>query len=203
MLDILSDNVYYMIIQKDRRESKMKKAAVLMIGLFMLLSLTACSGQAQSEEPLPAADTQQTETAVTPGDTAGIIPEDTSAEDTSAEDQDFYMVATSYSKKEVEDFAAEVRGSILAKDWKALSEKMYFPVYVSGEEVKTAGDFLDLMNSTEISDTFFKAVESETCKDMSANSHGIMFGDGEVWIAEYREDINAEKGELYVIALNL
>ena len=80
---------------------------------------------------------------------------------------------------------------------------MSFPVYVSGEEVKSAEDFVRLMNETDVSEDFFKAVETEKCVDMFANSHGIMFGSGEVWIAEYLDSIDEEKGTLYVIALNL
>lgn len=181
----------------------MKRILLVLMAVVMLLSLTACSGKDAADAPAEQAAqplTSDTSAAGEPEAEDAAVQED--ASDDKDADSDYYMVATSYSRREVEDFAASAREMILAKDWEALSGIMYFPSYVSGEEIATAEDFLKLMETKTVPDKFYEAVKAETCEHMSANSHGIMFGEGEVWIAEYLDDVSDEHGTLYVITLN-
>ncbi len=187
----------------------MKKLICAIMALCLLVSLVACAAgntdtgatqPAQTEATTPAAETPEETPADESSEEEAPAPEDTAAED---ENADFYVVATSYSKKDVEAYAAEVRKEILDKDWKALSDKVAYPITVKEKELNTADDFVAFMNEQELTDEFVKAIENETCSEMFCNSHGIMFSDGEVWFAEILPDTNAEQGELKIIGINL
>ena len=182
----------------------MKKVIMLIVAACIALSLAACAAKPDAQTEVPADE---------PVQTAQIQEDEAPADETpSAEEQpagpvsddpDYYIVATNYSKNEVEEFAAKVREAILGRDWQTLSTMVYYPITVDETELKNADEFVSFMSAADISDDYYEAVRAESCVDMFANSHGIMFGDGEVWIAEYLEDISDEKGQLYVIALNL
>lgn len=96
--------------------------------------------------------------------------------------ENFYGVCTSYSKEEVEDFAKNVRQLVLARDWEKVGKLISYPIEVggwtfdSGEEF-AKGEFEDCLD-----ESFFAAIEQETCEEMFCNWEGIMMGDGQIWI---------------------
>ena len=118
------------------------------------------------------------------------------------ENAQFYSVCTNLSKSEVELFAETVREMILAKDWKALSECISYPITMGEITYEDPIAFLSAPFDTQLNADAITVLEQETCTDMFCNYAGIMMGNGEVWMAEVlNEDFTSEG--LKVIALHI
>lgn len=115
--------------------------------------------------------------------------------------EDYYSVATSLPASEVEQFALEIKNDILAGDWKSLSEKVSYPITISGVYVADIAAFQKLDFDEMINQEFVNAIDAESCRQMFFNYQGIMMGEtGQVWIAGV--DNGVGQWELKVIALN-
>ena len=115
--------------------------------------------------------------------------------------EDYYAMVTSASAKEVEHFAAGIKEDILLKDWKSLSEKLAYPIWIGDKAINSSKEFNDLDIDGMLSQEFVNAIDAESCREMFFNYQGIMMGaTGQVWIASV--DTGAGQWELKVIALN-
>ena len=111
-------------------------------------------------------------------------------------ERNFYSSLTSMSKAEVECFALEVRASILARNWQAFAQCVYFPVMLNGEECPNTSALIAIAPELLTEDNFVKALVSETCEDMFFNYAGIIMADGCLHLGE------GEGGGLRVTAIN-
>ena len=110
--------------------------------------------------------------------------------------EDYYAAATGMEASEVEAFAKTVRHNILEENWKALSEKIRYPISIQEQKVEDPWSFSEWMKDISLGEDFMKAVSSESCTGLFCNWQGICMGDGQVWI-------NEVGGELKVTAFNV
>ena len=126
-----------------------------------------------------------------------VVPSFESSETGSEEiPEDYYAVATRMAASEVEAFAKIVRHNILEENWKALSDKIQYPISIQGLKVEDPWSFSEWMKDISLGENFMKAVSNESCTGMFCNWQGICMGDGQVWI-------NEVGGELKVTAFNM
>lgn len=117
-------------------------------------------------------------------------------------DEAFYNLATDIPAAEVEAFAKQVKEHLLSQDWKALSEKLSYPITIDGETYQTKEEFLTADFGETLNPYFFVELEEESCSQMFCNYTGIMLGEtGRVWIAEILNDDFSSQG-LKVKAIN-
>lgn len=155
----------------------MKRKLSLLLLAMIVLSLCACA------EDKPVITQAATETTLDIQNENSATPP-TVPELSATENEEYYSACTYYSKAEVEAFAKKIKGYILEKDWKSLSESVSYPISIGehscdSKDSFAKGEFADLLN-----EQFFDAVENESCVEMFCNWQGIMLGNGEVWIAE-------------------
>lgn len=116
-------------------------------------------------------------------------------------EEDYYKIATSLSASEVEQFAMDVKNDILSNDWESLSEKIVYPIVISGTTIEGQSELLKLDIKENLNQEFIDAVENETCEKMFCNWQGISMGaTGQIWIGSVYD----EKGEiqLKIIGIN-
>uniref|UniRef100_UPI00405705A1 YARHG domain-containing protein n=1 Tax=Acetatifactor sp. TaxID=1872090 RepID=UPI00405705A1 len=115
--------------------------------------------------------------------------------------EDYYIAATSLSAKEVEAFAMDVKKNILEGDWAALSERISYPITISGVAVDDASDFLKMEIDIRMNPDFVDAMEAETCQQMFCNWQGISMGEsGQIWIGSILDENG--NSELKIIGIN-
>lgn len=78
-------------------------------------------------------------------------------------EEDYYMMATSLTAEEVEQFATEVKNDVLKQDWNSFAEKISYPIEISGTTVHNREDFLKLDHDGKLNQKFVEAIRSETC----------------------------------------
>lgn len=112
--------------------------------------------------------------------------EQTGGEDGAAPtEENYYQVCTSFSAEEVEEYARMVRAQFLARDWKALSEALAYPITIDGERYEDSAAFLAADLDGAVGEDFLAALEKESCRRMFCSWQGIMLGSGgQVWIGE-------------------
>lgn len=116
-------------------------------------------------------------------------------EEISKSSSEHYLMVTSLSDEEVENFAAKVKEQILESDFAGLAEEIAYPITIDGVTYKDASAFLEASMTLEMNPDFLTELESESCREMFVNYQGIMMGNGIVWIGSV-------DGELKVIGIN-
>lgn len=138
------------------------------------------SSEVQSAEPLHESEVQTSDENMN-----AYEPIDTDF----TSNEDFYVVATSMSSREVEQFAMDIRENVLKYDWKALSDKIAYPVSVNGQMINDSKEFLSLDFEGKISSEFVNSIRNENCREMFCNYQGISMGDmGQIWFSSVEED---------------
>lgn len=118
------------------------------------------------------------------------------------EDENFYQLATSLSRREVENFAKRVKQQLLFQDWKALSEEIAYPITMDDVTYHTAAEFLTADIKDKQNPYFFIELEEESCSHMFCDWKGIMLGEtGRVWLMEVMGP-DSSPGELKIRAIN-
>ena len=116
-------------------------------------------------------------------------------------EEDYYMMSTSLTAEEVEQFAVEIKNDILNHNWDALAEKISYPIVVSGITVNNQEDFLNLDIDGNLKQDFVDAISTETCKKMFCNQQGVMMGaTGQIWLGNV--DNGKGSAELLIIGIN-
>ena len=125
-----------------------------------------------------------------------------SAEQSTAQnDTDFYAVATTLPRQEVERYAQKVKAAILDSDWTKLSEFVFYPITMGGVTYADSASFQEAPFDKLFDASFLEALRAESCEKMFCNASGVMLGNGEVWIAELLNE-NLKSQGLRVIAIN-
>lgn len=106
-----------------------------------------------------------------------------------------YSLVTDLPAEEVEDFAAEVRQSILEEDWEAFSKKVSYPIAVWNKNIGNDGGLVSLTIHNDVKESFLNQIRMESCNQMFCNWQGICMADGRIWI-------NEVDGQLKVTAIN-
>ena len=132
----------------------------------------------------------------------GVSSEMNNSENQGEDDANYYEVATSLPKTEVEAFATSVRKMILDKDWNGLSDKIGYPINIGGTNYQSKDDLLLADLDSIVTEQFVAAIESESCQNMFCNWQGIMLASGEIWIGEVLNDDFSSQG-LKIIAINI
>lgn len=78
-------------------------------------------------------------------------------------EEDYYKMSTSLTAEEVEKFAEEIKNDILKNNWDALSEKISYPIVISGITVNNREEFLKLDIDGNLNQEFVEAIRAETC----------------------------------------
>lgn len=116
-------------------------------------------------------------------------------------EEDYYMMSTSLTAEEVEQFAAEIKNDILKYNWDALAEKISYPIVISGITVNNREDFLKLDIDGNLNQKFVEAISAETCRKMFSNWQGVMMGaTGQIWFGNV--DNGKGTSELLIIEIN-
>lgn len=146
----------------------------------------------------PVSSDKVTENASTESDKQeSVEPVQESAESTdSTTADDYYSIWTDLSASEVESFALGVKEDILSGNWESLSQKISYPITVSGVTYSDSGAFSSEDWGSILNQDFLSAIQGETCHEMFSNWEGCMLGTGQVWISSV-------DGSLKVIAINL
>lgn len=168
----------------------MKKMRLILAGILTAFCLTACGGQATSEEIIEmpeAAEQEETETAAPEEEEAAVSGEtaetpaeqESDAEDSAPAEEgqtsgglDNFDV----DQEEVEAFAEKIKEAVAAQDLEALADLTSFPVYVGVSEngvVETREDFLALGADTVITPELQEAVEGTDVTALSASMAGF------------------------------
>ena len=168
----------------------MKKMRLVLAGILTAFCLTACGGQATSEEIIEmpeAAEQEETETAAPAEEEAAVSGEtaetpaeqESDAEDSAPAEEgqtsgglDNFDV----DQEEVEAFAEKIKEAVAAQDLEALADLTSFPVYVGVSEngvVETREDFLALGADTVITPELQEAVEGTDVTALSASMAGF------------------------------
>lgn len=168
----------------------MKKMRLVLAGILTAFCLTACGGQATSEEIIEmpeAAEQEETETAAPEEEEAAVSGEtaetpaeqESDAEDSAPAEEgqtsgglDNFDV----DQEEVEAFAEKIKEAVAAQDLEALADLTSFPVYVGVSEngvVETREDFLALGADTVITPELQEAVEGTDVTALSASMAGF------------------------------
>lgn len=127
--------------------------------------------------------------------------EERGSDESSETEEDYYMLSTSLTAEEVEQFAVEIKNDILKNNWDALAEKISYPIVINGIMVNNREDFLKLDIDGNLNQKFLDAISAETCRKMFCNWQGVMMGDtGQIWFA----NVDNGKGtlELLIIGIN-
>lgn len=127
--------------------------------------------------------------------------EECGSEEGSETEEDYYMMSTSFTAKEVEQFAVGIKNDILKNNWDALAEKISYPIVINGIMVNNREDFLKLDIDGNLNQKFVDAINAETCRKMFCNWQGVRMGDtGQIWFA----NVDNGKGtlELLIIGIN-
>lgn len=116
-------------------------------------------------------------------------------------DSDYYNVATRLSRKEVEEYANCLKSDILSMNWVGLSDKILYPIVISGNIIENRIQFINL-DFENVSMDFLSKIDTETCQYMFYNSQGICMGaTGQIWFGEVINKENNSR-QLMVIAIN-
>lgn len=163
---------------------------LVLAGILTAFCLTACGGQATSEEIIEmpeAAEQEETETAAPEEEEAAVSGEtaetpaeqESDAEDSAPAEEgqtsgglDNFDVG----QEEVEAFAEKIKEAVAAQDLEALADLTSFPVYVGVSEngvVETREDFLALGADTVITPELQEAVEGTDVTALSASMAGF------------------------------
>lgn len=114
--------------------------------------------------------------------------------------ENFYQVATHYTKAEVEFFAKQTKQNFLDHNWEAVAKDLSSPFTMDGVSYESAEEFLTLVSEDQLSPEFFEAIEEESCDYMFVNFKGIMFGDGQIWFSEIlNENLTSQGLKIYAI----
>ncbi len=160
----------------------MKKIRLIMVGILTAVCLTACGGQATSEETaeLPEAAEQEETEAAAPEETEEAPAEQENGTESSgpAEEEQTSGGLENFDvdQKEVEAFAEKIKAAVSAQDLEALADLTSFPVYVGVSEdgvVETRDDFLALGADTVITPELQEAVEGTDVTALSASMAGF------------------------------
>lgn len=108
---------------------------------------------------------------------------------------DWYSVATGLSVDEVEAFAKTIRHNVLTENWKALADKISYPLIIQDQEIREKKNFVEWMEIFSFNPSFAAALDNETCTAMFCNWQGICMADGRIWF-------NEVNGELKITAVN-
>ena len=76
-----------------------------------------------------------------------------------------------------------------------MADKISYPITIGNITCNSKEDFAKGDFAAELNEEFYAGMEKESCMDMFCNYSGIMFGDGQVWIAEV-------ENELKIIGIN-
>lgn len=98
-----------------------------------------------------------------------------------------YSIYTEAAKADVESEAAAIRQAVLDKDWEAFARYVEFPISVKDVTYEDEEEFLKADWNDILSDAFFFAVAQEACQDMYVCEKGIVFGNGQIWLAEVND----------------
>lgn len=123
------------------------------------------------------------------------------SDESSETEEDYYMMSTSLTAEEVEQFAVEIKNDISKNNWDALAEKISYPIVINGIMVNNREDFLKLDIDGNLNQKFVDAINAETCRKMFCNWQGVRMGDtGQIWFA----NVDNGKGtmELLIIGIN-
>ena len=177
----------------------MKKMRLVLAGILTAFCLTACGGQATSEEIIEmpeAAEQEETEAAeqeeteaTAQDETETAAPEEETAETPAEQESDAEDSAPAeegqtsggldnfdVDQEEVEAFAEKIKEAVAAQDLEALADLTSFPVYVGVSEngvVETREDFLALGADTVITPELQEAVEGTDVTALSASMAGF------------------------------
>lgn len=116
-------------------------------------------------------------------------------------EEDYYMMSTSLTAEEVEQFAVEIKYDILKNNWNALAEKISYPIVINGITLNNCEEFLKLDIDGNLNQEFVEAISAETCRKMFCNWQGVMMGDtGQIWFSNV--DNGKGTSELLIIGIN-
>lgn len=171
----------------------MRKIFIAILVGTLILNLLGC--QKQPEE-ISNSYVEEAESEVT----EKVRESDSNSEELKSE-EDYYMMFTSLTAEEVEQFAEEIKSDILENNWEALAEKISYPIVISGITVTNRDEFLKLDVDGKLNQEFVEAIRAETCRKMFCNWQGVMMGEtGQIWFS------NVENGEgtseLLIIGIN-
>lgn len=116
-------------------------------------------------------------------------------------EEDYYMMFTSLTAEEVEQFAVEIKNDISENNWEALTAKISYPIVISGITVNNREEFLKLDVDGNLNREFVEAIRAETCRKMFCNWQGVMMGEtGQIWFSNV--DNGTGTSELLIIGIN-
>lgn len=116
-------------------------------------------------------------------------------------EEDYYMMSTSLTAEEVEQFAVEIKYDILKNNWDALAEKISYPIVINGITLNNREEFLKLDIDGNLNQGFVEAISAETCRKMFCNWQGVMMGNtGQIWFSNV--DNGKGTSELLIIGIN-
>lgn len=190
---ILGTMVFMTACGKEKVEDKTTETNTKATTTEATEEVTEATTEATEEETTEAEDTEATEEA--------ILEETTTEEAATSDNADYYSLATSYSKNEVESFVAKVKQQIVDKDWEALSENVAYPITIVGTTYNSSEEFLTADFDTLCTERFYTGVKEAETTNMFFNWKGVILGAGEVWIGEVLNDDSTSQG-LKVTALN-
>jgi hypothetical protein len=156
---------------------KFKTIVACVLTLTLAFAVVGCG----SEESSSVAKDSATEAAVETTEEAAAAAE-TEAE--AASDTEDFSVASNLDAATIKAFASKVQDVVSKSDWNALADLATYPVCVNGSDVASKEDLLKLIDEKGVQDSFVNAVKSASVDELSANSQGIMIGDGEVWFID-------------------
>ncbi len=180
---------------------KIKTIVACVLTLVFAFSMAGCgekklsggSNGATTEATVAEATEEATE------ETAAA--EDTTEADDAKDDKDAakgkYYVASNLEDETIESFASVIKELVNKSQWDTLADLAAYPVCVNGKNVASKEDLLKLIDEKGVQESFIEAVKNASADDLSANSQGIMIGDGEVWFTD-----NATGDGLVIITLN-
>lgn len=155
---------------------RFKTIVACVLTLTLAFAVVGCG----SEESSSVAKDSATEAAVETTEEAATA--ETEAE--AASDTEDFSVASNLDAATIKAFASKVQDVVSKSDWNALADLATYPVCVNGSDVASKEDLLKLIDEKGVQDSFVNAVKSASVDELSANSQGIMIGDGEVWFID-------------------
>ena len=117
----------------------MKKIIVILV---TIVSIAMMSGCGKNKEIVSQSDTESVNSVDSVQMDEGVSSEMNNSENQGEDDANYYEVATSLPKTEVEAFATSVRKMILDKDWNGLSDKIGYPINIGGTTYQSKDDLL-------------------------------------------------------------
>ena len=158
---------------------RFKTIVACVLTLTLAFAVVGCG----SEESSSVAKDSATEAAVETTEEAAAAAE-TETEAEAASDTEDFSVASNLDAATIKAFASKVQDVVSKSDWNALADLATYPVCVNGSDVASKEDLLKLIDEKGVQDSFVNAVKSASVDELSANSQGIMIGDGEVWFID-------------------